>query len=38
MLRKIEWGVKYGPITTNRILPVITYFFQNFVSKPRIKS
>ena len=27
VLRQIEWGVQNGPITKNRVLPLITLFF-----------
>ena len=32
MLRQIEWKEQNGPITKNRVLRVITLFFENFVS------
>ena len=32
ILTQIEWGVQNGPITKNRVLPVTTFFFENFVS------
>ena len=32
MLRQIEWVVPNEPVTKNRILPVTTFFFENFVS------
>ena len=32
MLRRIEWGVQNGPITKNGVLPVISLFFENFIS------
>ena len=32
MLRKIDSKVQNGPITNNRVLPITTIFFGNFVS------
>ena len=29
---KIEWGLDNGPITENAVLPIVTLFFENFVS------
>ena len=30
MLRQIEWGVQYGPITKNELLPLTTLLFKKF--------
>ena len=40
MFRQLEWWVQNGPIPKNGVLPVTTFFFDNFVSvyKPLIKS
>ena len=29
MLRKTEWGVQYGPITKNEVLPLTTSFLKS---------
>ena len=31
MLRKIEWGVQNGPITKNRVLPLIALTLKNLI-------
>ena len=32
ILRKIEWWLQNGPITKSSVVPVLLYFFENFVS------
>ena len=36
MLRQVKWGVRYGPITINGLLPPTTSFFHKFNLSIRI--